>query len=193
MAVIRAFIAIELSPEIRSRLLQVENQLKEKLPGKPVRWVAVENIHLTLMFLGDVSVSNLELLKDALRAEVEKHTQFELIAGNLGAFPSVNRPRVIWVGVDAPRELRELQADIEARMQHLGYPREERPFSPHLTLGRIARGISLSEISAVRQALQSTTVGILGTQPVQEVCLFKSDLRPTGAVYTRLYAVKLRN
>jgi 2'-5' RNA ligase len=193
MSVIRAFIAIELSSEILSRLDQVAKQLKGQLPGMPVRWVPVENIHLTLKFLGDVSIANLEMLKKILRGTVSAHRSFEISAGNLGAFPKIHQPRVIWIGLKVPPELITLQHTIEQETARLGYTQEERPFSPHLTLGRVSRNASTAETQAIARVLESTKVGFLGATRVKTIDLFRSDLNPGGAVYTRIYSALLAN
>lgn len=192
MAVIRAFIAIDLPPEIRQRLDHVTAQLKEKLEGVPVRWVPGSNIHLTLKFLGDVSVANLELLKKMLAKEVEMHRRFEVSVGGLGAFPNFRRCRVVWVGVEAPPELNTLQRGIDTAIATLGYSREDRPFSAHLTLGRVSRNANSRDVQAIGSVLESTKVGFLGVTKVDSVHLYKSDLRPTGSVYTQLYSVPLK-
>lgn len=191
MSVIRAFIAIEMSPEIRRRLDQVSDELKQRLKDIPVRWVPVENIHLTLKFLGDVSVANLEVLKKILQSEIAGHHPFEMSVGELGAFPSNRRPRVIWVKVEAPAELEAVQRGIETESTRLGYAREERAFSPHLTLGRVSRNASSRDIRKISEVLDSYKVGFLGAARVQAVHLFRSDLKPGGAVYTCLFTVPL--
>jgi 2'-5' RNA ligase len=191
MSVIRAFIAIEMSPEIRRRLDQVSDELKQRLKDIPVRWVPVENIHLTLKFLGDVSLANLEVLKKILQSEIAGHHPFEMSVGELGAFPSNRRPRVIWVKVEAPAELEAVQRGIETESTRLGYAREERAFSPHLTLGRVSRNASSRDIRKISEVLDSYKVGFLGAARVQAVNLFRSDLKPGGAVYTCLFTVPL--
>ena len=191
MSVIRAFIAIEMSPEIRRRLDQVSDELKQRLKDIPVRWVPVENIHLTLKFLGDVSVANLEVLKKILQSEIAGHHPFEMSVGELGAFPSNRRPRVIWVKVEAPAELEAVQRGIETESTRLGYAREERAFSPHLTLGRVSRNASSRDIRKISEVLDSYKVGFLGAARIQAVHLFRSDLKPGGAVYTCLFTVPL--
>ena len=103
MPVIRAFIAIDLTQEILERLEQVSAQLKARLEGVPIRWVPVDNIHLTLKFLGDVSVANVEMLKKILLTEAYGHHTFDISVGGLGAFPSLRRARVVWVGVTTTR------------------------------------------------------------------------------------------
>ncbi len=188
---LRAFIAVELPAEIQQGLVQVTNQLMQQLAGIPVRWVPVHNIHLTLMFLGDVSEANLQLVKDSLAEEAINHQPFDISIGKVGVFPSLQRPRVIWVGVEAPGELMAVQSGVEHRMTRLGYPREERPFSPHLTLGRVSRNINQLEMRTISQVIQASKVGFMGVAHVNQFHLFRSDLRPDGAVYTKIQSVLL--
>ena len=189
--VIRAFIALNLSAEVIKRLDEVSRELKTRLPGGAVRWTAVKDIHLTIKFLGDVSVANLEMLKQVLQTEAARHPAFEFRVADLGAFPSARRPRVVWVGVQAPAELSALQHGVETELARLGYAPEERGFSPHLTLGRISRSATPDEVRRVGEALVNYPVGILGSASVHEVCLYRSDLQPGGAVYTCLQAAPL--
>ncbi len=190
-SVIRAFIAIDLAPEVRQGLNGVMQQLKEKLGDVPVRWVPAGNIHLTLKFLGDVSVSNLDMLKKILQTEASAVHVFEISVGGIGAFPSPNKARVIWAGVEAPNGLSTLQHNIESAMARIGYPREDRPFSPHLTLGRVSRNATSKEMHAIGDAISSTRVGFLGMVRVKEVRLYRSDLHPDGAVYTCIFSAPL--
>lgn len=192
MSVIRAFIAIDLSTEIQQALEQVSNQLTGQLKGVPVRWVPVKNIHLTLKFLGDVSLANLEVLEGILLAEATRCAPFAVGIGKLGAFPSTRRPRVIWVGVETQAELGQLQRALDEATTRLGYTPEERSFSPHLTLGRVSRNASNVEVGRIGQIIDKLEVGHLGTMQVQAVYLYRSDLQPTGAVYTRLYSANLK-
>ncbi len=192
MSVIRAFIAIELSPQIHQQIDQVSQELQNHLLGVPVRWVPGKNIHLTLKFLGDVSEENVEVIKKMLLAEAGSHPQFAVSIGEVGAFPSSKRPRVVWIGVSAPPELGQLQHRLEAEAAHLGYPPEERPFSPHLTLGRVGRNVSSSDQQRIGQVLSEHPVGFLGVDQVHSICLFRSDLKPEGAVYSRLFSASLQ-
>jgi 2'-5' RNA ligase len=191
MSVIRAFIAIDLTPEILNRLDKVAGQLKDRLANVPIRWVLAGNIHLTLKFLGDVSLANLELLKKILQAEAARHHGFEISVGGLGAFPSTRRPRVIWAGVEAPQELSAVHSGIETEMARLGYAREEREFSAHLTLGRVSRNTTSAEVRLIGSVLESAKIGFLGAASVNEVHLYKSDLQPDGVVYTRVFTAPL--
>ena len=192
MSVIRAFIAIDLSKEIQSQLEQVSAQLKQRLEGLPIRWVPVENVHLTLKFLGDVSLSNLDILQKILRSVSAAHHPLEISAGGLGAFPKAHRPRVIWVGLDAPAELAALQHGIDVETARLGYAREERPFSPHLTVGRVSRNATPADIRVVASVVEEFRVGFLGAAWVNAVHLYRSDLQPGGATYTCLFSAPLK-
>jgi len=192
MSVIRAFIAIDLTPEILQHLEQVSVQLKKRLEGVPVRWVPVDNIHLTLKFLGDVSLANVDMLKKTMQSEVEGHHSFEISVGGLGAYPSPRRPRVVWVGVEAPAELTAIQNGVESAMARLGYAREERPFSPHLTLGRVSRNAVGRDERLICESIETIKLGFLGVARVNTVHLYKSDLHPNGAVYTRLFTSSLK-
>ena len=191
MSVIRAFIAFSLSDEIYQRLDQLIKQFQGRLQGVPVRWVPARNIHLTIKFLGDVSVANLDILKKTLKAEVSHHSPFEVSVGEVGAFPSTRRARVIWVGVEAPPELQAVQHGIENEMARLGYTREERPFSPHLTLGRVSRNAVSDDHRRIGEVLESSKVGFMGAVRVEEIYLFRSDLQPGGSVYTQLFSAPL--
>jgi 2'-5' RNA ligase len=131
------------------------------------------------------------MLCQMLSVEVSQHASFGLKFGGLGAFPNPRRPRVIWIGIQAPAGLEALQHGIEAAAATLGYPSEMRPFSPHLTIGRVKQNVSTAEVKNIRTALEATKVGALGTALVSAVHLFKSDLKPSGAVYTRLFSAPL--
>jgi 2'-5' RNA ligase len=187
MSVIRSFIAIDLSPDIRKSLDRVSTQLRHYLPEAPVRWVPTANIHLTLKFLGNVSLANLGVLKELIQNEAARLTPFEISVGEVGAFPSIRRVRVVIVQVQAPAQLSSLQRGLEEQTRRLGYEPETRPFTPHLTLGRVNRNASLAQVEQVGQALESMKVGFLGAMKVESVNLYRSDLHPTGAVYTLLH------
>jgi 2'-5' RNA ligase len=191
MSVIRAFIAIDLSSDIQHRLDEVVQNYKNQLPKIPIRWVAASNIHLTLKFLGDVSVSNLNMLTDLIQTEISSHHQFDISVGGAGAFPNNRQPRIIWIGVEAPQELAAIQNGIEATTGRLGYTREERSFSPHLTLGRVSRNATSQDVKAISKALDTTRVGFLGVTCVEQVHLYRSDLQLTGAVYTQIFSSSL--
>lgn len=192
MNVIRSFIAISLSAEIYEGLDQVIAGLRDSLPDAPLRWVPARNIHLTLKFLGSVSEANLGMLEKTLNMVAGQHSAFEMSVGGFGAFPSIHRPRVLWVGVEASRTLQDVQSGIEYETSRLGYPKEDRPFSPHLTIARASRNAPPSEIKLMSQIISKYEVGFLGAFRVEEIHLYRSDLLHGGAVYTRLFSVRLQ-
>jgi 2'-5' RNA ligase len=190
---LRSFIAIELPAGIQKAILAGTAGLQNACPKPLVRWLPPENIHLTLKFLGDVSPANLEQLAEALAVETVKHDPFNISVGGLGAFPNPRRARVIWIGLEAPAGLLTLQHSVESVSSRLGYTSEERPFSAHLTIGRTGQNCSAADLAAIRAGLEACLVGPLGTVKVAAVQIFKSELNPTGSVYTRLYSLPLKS
>jgi 2'-5' RNA ligase len=189
---LRSFIAVKVPREIQSAVARSIAPLQKILPKPIVRWVAAENVHLTLKFLGDVSTANLDLLADSLKVEARKHEIFNMPVGGLGAFPTARRARVLWIGLEAPAGLKALMHGIEAVAANLGYAAEDRPFSPHLTIGRVGQNISNADISRIYTALEGVKIGPLGVVPVDSVHIFKSDLQPGGSVYSALYCLPLK-
>ncbi len=190
MTAICSFIAIEFPESIHEKLDEVIQRLRQNNAGT-VRWVPAQNIHLTLKFLGDISPANLDMLCKILAAESSRHAPFSVKVGGLGAFPSARRPRVIWIGITDTPALDALQHGVETETRRLGYAPEERPFSPHLTLGRVAHNVLPDQIRQLSDALIETKVGNLGTVEVQKLTVFRSDLQPGGAVYTPLFSCAL--
>lgn len=187
---IRSFIAIELPDAIRTQLRQVIATMQAA--GRlPVRWLPVENIHLTLKFLGEVEAGKLKRLADELNLLVGHQAPFSLTIGGLGAFPSARRPRVVWVGIQAPPALAGLAQQMEQFGRKFGIEPEDRPFSPHLTIGRVQQHAALEDLQTLTEKLTGSRVGELGILMVDSVCLFRSDLRPSGAIYTLLWRAKL--
>jgi len=193
MSLLRAFIAVEIPPEIHQAIEKETAPMRAALDKSLVRWAPKGNIHLTLKFLGDISPANVDMLSQMLNAEVSQHQSFEIKFGGLGAFPNPKRPRVIWIGIQAPDGLEALQHGIEAAAATLGYPNEKRTFSPHLTIGRVKRKVGSAGMQKIRAALEEAKIGSLGSARINAVHLFKSELKPTGAVYTRLFSASLKN
>jgi len=183
MILLRAFIAIEIPEEIKTQIGSQTAGLRQMV-GRSVRWVSLENIHLTLKFLGDISPANIEFLTQALKTEVSQYLSFEINMDHLGAFPNLRRPRVIWIGLDAPADLARLHHSLETAAARLGYASDDKPFSPHLTIGRIRDRLSAQEAQSLREALENTKIGSLGKFVVKSVNLFQSELKPAGPVYT---------
>lgn len=192
MTLLRVFIAVEIPLQIRKAISEQTAALRGAV-GPLIRWVPVENMHLTLKFIGEISPANVELLSQMLISEVKRNPPFQMQVGGLGSFPNPRRARVIWIGIQAPPILASLQHGIESAAALLGYEAETRPFSPHLTIGRVRQQVSSGEQLVIRSALERTRVEDLGTTEVKAVHLFKSDLQPNGAIYTRLFSATLEN
>jgi 2'-5' RNA ligase len=191
MSLLRAFLASEIPPSLQDAVESATSGLCKKLGPDLIRWVPARNIHLTLKFLGDVSPSNLDLIKQMLMTEAAQHPAFDVEVEGFGSYPTSRRPRVLWVGLNAPAALISLQHAIEAATARLGYASEERGFSPHLTIGRVRQNVSPPDLQKIRAALEETKVGRLGTARVDAVHLFKSELLPNGSVYTKLFSASL--
>jgi 2'-5' RNA ligase len=189
--VIRTFIAVDLPLSVRDALGQISSQLQSKLADTSVRWVNYEKMHLTLKFLGDISTENISMVEKILASEAAKRQVMEIGIGGIGAFPKMRHPRVIWIGVEAPSELFDLRRGIEVGVARLGYNYDKYEFTPHLTLGRISRKASASDVRKVGNVLHEFQVGFIGVARIEAVHLYKSDLQPDGAIYTRLYSAEL--
>jgi 2'-5' RNA ligase len=192
MKPLRTFIAADIPLPIQQIMQSHVDNLRLSL-GDLVRWVPVKNIHITLKFLGDISPASVELLIQMLRTEAASCPPFDIAIGGLGSFPNSKRARVLWVGIQAPAELEALQRGIEAACVRLGYPPDAHPFSPHLTIGRVREQISPADQQKVRKTLEEITIDSLGTARVDSIHLYKSDLKPGGAVYTRLFSAPLQS
>ncbi len=189
---LRLFIAIELSPEVRQAIGRVQDDLKRRLPSKVVRWTNPDGIHLTLKFLGDTPPDKAPAVREALAIAAAGFGPFDLRIAGFGCFPDPRKPRVLWVGIpDAPKPLAGLQRAIDLHTSRLGYARDTRPYSAHLTLGRVNDRLDPAQRKALTSLLEQTQVGEVGVAPVDEVVLFQSDLQPGGAVYTALARLPL--
>lgn len=192
MSLLRTFIAVEIPPQVQKKIQQEIEPLRKAIGSSFVRWVPIQNVHLTLKFLGDVSPASVDILSQMLRTEADSCTAFDMHISGLGSFPSLRRPRVLFIGIQAPAELEALYRGIESACARLGYESETRDFSPHLTLGRVKQDASALDQQRIRRVLEETKIDSLGTARVNSVHLYKSDLKPTGSVYTQIFSAPLK-
>ena len=180
---LRTFVAMDLPVAIQEALDSIEKELQKA--QAPITWIKPERIHLTLKFLGDVAPERIPEIGKSLEEAAGAVSPFRLQASGCGAFPSVKQMRVIWVGLTGDGgALNKLQQDVEAAMAELGFKREDRPFRPHLTVGRVKGRQhlrSLQELLIARQGFEAEAFD------VTELVLYKSELRPEGARYTPLF------
>lgn len=184
---VRAFIAIEIPEDIKLQLKQVQERLKKGLTG--VNWARPEGIHLTLKFLGNIDEEMISRIGDSMKKATERSSVFSIRLSGLGIFPGPRFPRVVWIGVkEGGEDLKGLNRAIDKTMDKLGFSAEEREFRPHLTLGRVRSQERRDELLKAIEELQNFEAGSF---EAREVSLIKSDLKPGGAVYTKLLTVPL--
>jgi len=190
---IRTFIAIELTAALHRALSDAQAQFKRDRAARFVRWVAPDDIHITLKFLGDVRADQLPDLLRALADACTGSPPFTLTLGGAGAFPNTRRPNVVWIGARGQIEIAaRLAQKIDAACTALGFAREERPFAPHLTLGRVKREASPGERQQIGALIETAHIGDLAELRVERVSVMKSELKPGGSVYTRLAEIELQ-
>lgn len=179
----RLFIAIDLPDSMRAALALEQSRLRASCTrNRDIRWTRPEGLHLTLKFLGEVAAARLSEITSALD-RLDRVEPFEVEVAGFGFFPGGRRPRVFWVGLQAPPALGELAGQVEAAMERLGFASENRPFQPHLTLARFEGQRPQPELEA---ALQKGDAGGFGRFTVTEFFLFESTLRPGGAQYSKI-------
>jgi 2'-5' RNA ligase len=186
---VRAFIAISLPESVLQAMVNAQEDLKRS--GLKIRWVRKEGIHLTVKFLGDIDRRDVDRIHGAMQQATQAFSPLVLRGEGVGVFPDLKRARVVWVGVSGDiKDLRDLQGELEDKLNGLGFPREKRSFKGHLTLGRIKGRLDGAKLGEALRAL-----GDFQTEPfaVQSLVLFQSDLRPDGAVYTRLAEATLES
>ncbi len=184
---IRSFLAIELPRTIRKKIEEVQGDLRST--HADVRWVNPEKIHLTLKFFGNIEESRIDLLLKSIEELIRNTLPFSLKVRGVGAFPHLKNPRVIWIGLVNGREvLISFQKQIETQLEKIGIQPEDRPFNPHLTLGRMKSSRGKVELAGRMEKHKEEEFGDF---QVERVILFKSDLRPTGPIHTPLRDMKL--
>lgn len=197
----RLFIAVPLPDAVRDFVAGIVDDLKRE--GWPMRWVDADNGHLTLHFLGDTPPENAELLRLALGEVIERHEAFDLRTADLGAFPAMKRPRVIWLGLWGPaHRLESIRDDIGVLLEELGFKLDEKPFHPHITLGRLreTKNVRVSELPGKIRARfdELAERGVVTHDkpvpfPVREVQLVRSHLSHEGARYEVIQSYPLQD
>ncbi len=191
MGEIRAFIAIELPPEIKSSL---SNLIEKLRPGRErcVKWVNPESVHLTLKFLGNIPEGQIVDITNAMNDAIKGAPSFELNLKGVGAFPNLRSPRVVWAGIGGNVPiLLNLQKQIEEALVPLNFTPEKRKFSAHLTLGRIRDNATRQARADLGQALETLLIDSTPTFTVNKISLMKSTLTSSGAIYDQLASITL--
>ncbi len=182
----RAFIAIDLEPEIKESLRSLVRDLRATRAD--IRWVSGEGMHLTLKFLGPIDETQTLWVKEILKDIAAHHHAFPLLVKGTGAFPSEMSPRVLWVGFAAEPELLAIQDDIDTALEAKGFEKEKRAFTPHLTLGRVK---GPERVAKAMSELVKHREKSFGAMTVRKVALFESLLHPEGAEYRIVFEAVL--
>jgi 2'-5' RNA ligase len=184
MTTVRAFVALPL-PEASLRIIgKLQQELATALPG--VRWVKPETIHLTLAFLGDITEDSLEKLGSSMLSIGGLQSPVTATFSGVGAFPSRNRPRVVWLGLDGGNTLHQLHRALLAELHRLQLPVDDRPFVPHLTLGR-----SRKPLPGAGRILESFSDRDCGSARLGQLVLYESRLGPRGALHLPRHTIQL--
>lgn len=189
----RAFLAVDLSEDLRGELSNVQRQLRDADPGKMVRWVEPRLIHLTIKFLGQVDEERVPSFIIALEEAVERVSPFHLTARGLGSFPNTRRPNTLWVALEGDiAAVKQLARRVEVTSLAHGFPADDQEFVPHLTLGRVRREASPAQRAEIGARIRNFPRSAFGSIGAEELHLISSDLRPSGPIYKRLAKVKLK-
>ena len=184
---LRTFVALGIGEQVRRRLVAAQEQLKAAKAR--VTWVPAENLHVTVKFLGDVAEQRVSDIASALAKAARGIEPFVMSVQGLGAFPNLRRPRVIWAGLgEGAEQAARLAEAVERELEPLGFEADARPFSSHITLGRVRSAVGISALTSLVQQQRHTQ---FGSAPAEQVALMKSELRPTGVVYSVLHALPL--
>ena len=190
---LRLFVAVELTDPVRRHIANLMDTLRgEGVQG--FRWLNVEGIHLTLKFLGTVPEGSVDEIVEGMEEAVEGVSPFSLSIENLGAFPDLGSPRVLWVGVHGELDpLLLLQSRLEEALVARGFAKETRAFSPHLTLARTRGRFTPTARKHLTTAVESALAAVNQELPVGLLSLMESNLTSHGAIYTRRSQISLRS
>ena len=180
----RTFVALNLPPEERARLHESLEPIRTK--SLPVRWAAPDALHMTVKFLGDTEGAAVAAVDEVLLTAAERRAPVTLRIGGLGGFPSLRRASILWVGVTGDSELAALQRELEPALSRLGFPRDQRPFRPHITIGRTRSGTQPLDVQRLSGLVRYET-----TITVETVDLMQSHTSPDGPRYDTLLRRRL--
>ena len=185
---IRSFLAFELPPHIKKEVTGISGEVKKT--GLKASWVKPGNIHLTLVFLGDINEENIPEIISGIDNVTGKYEPFNIALGGMGVFPDTKRPRVLWLGLKGEIErLASFRDDLQKPLKIFGIKQEKRSFKPHLTLGRFRKPVE--EKSLLKRILDEYGDISGPNEKLNELILFKSVLNPGGSVYTKILSWSL--
>ena len=187
-ATLRTFFACNISETNLSHIKELLSELKSSTPNA-VKWVDPKNLHLTIKFLGEFRQADIESIKLSLSNSLSDFSSFPVTIQTLGAFPSFGKPQVIWLGLDGDHALFKLVEIVEKQCAELDYPTESRPFAAHITIGRLRQSASPTERGIIGDVLRTHHSVTIGTQSIEALHFYKSELTPSGPIYQTLFTI----
>jgi 2'-5' RNA ligase len=188
---LRTFIAIDISSEILRKIDEITSFLKTQTPPDTLKWVAIQNLHLTLKFLGEISADQVNNIKSLTASALKDFKAFNMSIEGLGMYPNPNKVRVVWLGCKNGQSLIRAYEILDRTLASGGIEREKRSFSPHLTIGRVRRGIHPSVVKQIGETLSQFRIDHLGSFQVSHIRLYQSTLTPSGPIYKPLLTIPL--
>ncbi len=185
---IRSFIAINLNKTVKEKLKDIKNNFRGALPKSKIKWVNKDNFHITLRFLGDINEEDISRIADTMEEFTQKYSAFTIDFHEVGIFPGIRRPRILWIGSDYSDIFRDFYLGFNLKLESIGFP-EDKPFLPHITFGRV-KYIPEKEIKILKELIDKTSFNYKET--VTHIDLMKSQLRPEGPIYTVIKSFYLR-
>ncbi len=200
MEFFRLFTAVRPPTDILDAIVEAQHRLREQIDADSVRWIGRENMHVTLQFLGDTPAGQIQDVIDAMAEGVSLvagPSEIDLTVGGVGAFPSVQRPRVVWIGIqDGSGELARIQRAVTGQLRERGFLPDGKPFRPHITMGYVRRRATHDAVKAIAAAVRGSHAGTEAGRTavrftVSELLLVRSTLSQSGAIYSDLHSVPL--
>ncbi len=187
-ATLRTFFACQISPENLAQIEQLLAEL-ESPSSNAVKWVNPKNLHLTLKFIGDFKQADIDRIKPVLAEALSAFESFPINIHTLSAFPSLDRPQVVWLGLTADPALFQLVKTVEKQCEHLNYPAEKRPFAAHITIGRLRSSATPAEKNLISKVIRARQSIDIGKQRIDALHFYKSELTPAGPIYQILFTL----
>ena len=191
MQTLRTFIAVDFPIEIKEKIIEITAYFQSKLPPAQIKWVEPDHMHLTLKFMGETPHDKLVQIKQSIHQVISIFPSFEIEIKALGMYPNNQRPRVIWLGINAENYLILLHNQLDQALKGEGIKSDRRPFSPHLTIGRVRRNADQESIIQIGKILSQFKIASLGSIKIDEILYYQSVLTPQGPIYTILQSTSL--
>lgn len=188
---VRAFIALDLPAGMQTSLDKIVVPLRRELTDMPLRWVRIANIHITLKFLGPMQPNEIDKLKSSVADHAARFASIPVEFDGLGTFPNAHKPLVLWVGLRAGPALADLQRSLESSLAAQGFASDDRPFTPHLTIARVRRDHRVANLKRIGEIMAAAKLPSLPSATLEELTLYRSDLKAGGSVYNPLFRARL--